>query len=96
MNMPRFTAGASLYKTSEHYGSLSPSQGSLLPSVQMAAGGCKTDIECPPGYRCAKWAFKKNECVQTCINDALGHSNCPVGQVCRQPFGTSFPRCVND
>jgi hypothetical protein len=71
----------------------------LFVSGSLASGfaepGCKVDAQCPQGYRCAKWVFKKNECVQTCQLNAIGESNCPAGQVCRKPFGTHFYRCVN-
>ena len=50
---------------------------------------CREDGDCPPGYRCAKWVFKKNECVKTCESNG----DCPPGQKCKRPFGTSFKRC---
>lgn len=45
---------------------------------------------CSPGWRCATWAFKPDECVKEC-ND---NSDCPGAQKCKKPFGTSFKRCV--
>lgn len=50
---------------------------------------CKNDDECPPGYGCATWAVKKNECVKKCDKDG----DCPSGQNCKKPIGTSFKRC---
>lgn len=52
-------------------------------------GPCRNDADCPSGYRCAKWVFKPNECVKTCVTN----SDCPAGQKCKKPFGTSFKRC---
>jgi len=49
---------------------------------------CGGDI-CGPGERCARWAFKKHECVETCNSNA----DCSNGESCKQPFGTSFKRC---
>lgn len=40
-------------------------------------------------YKCATWVFKRNECVQACDGDY----DCPSGQECKKPFGTSFKRC---
>lgn len=50
---------------------------------------CKSDGDCPPGYGCATWAFKANECVEKCESD----SDCPSSQKCKKPIGTSFKRC---
>jgi hypothetical protein len=50
---------------------------------------CSDDDDCPEGFRCAKWVFKENECVQTCEDD----EDCPEGQECKRPFGTRFKRC---
>jgi hypothetical protein len=52
-------------------------------------GECREDDDCPPGYGCATWAFKDNECVKKCDDN----SDCPAGQKCKKPFGTSFKRC---
>jgi hypothetical protein len=53
------------------------------------ASTCKNDSECPPGYRCATWTFKKNECLYECKSD----SDCDPGEKCKKPLGTSFKRC---
>jgi hypothetical protein len=50
---------------------------------------CSSDSDCPPGYGCATWAFKPNECVKKCDDN----SDCPSGQKCKKPIGTSFKRC---
>ena len=50
---------------------------------------CRSDRDCPRGYGCATWAFKKNECVRKCDSN----SDCPSGQRCKKPLGTSFKRC---
>ncbi len=44
---------------------------------------------CASGWRCARWAFKADECVQECDSN----SDCPSGEKCKKPFGTSFHRC---
>ena len=50
---------------------------------------CKNDSECPPGFKCATWATKKNECLKECDKD----SDCSGGQKCKKPVGTNFKRC---
>ena len=50
---------------------------------------CKNDSECLPGYKCATWATKKNECLKECDKD----SDCSGGLKCKKPVGTSFKRC---
>lgn len=50
---------------------------------------CITDCDCNDGWRCATWVFQRNECVRTCSSD----SDCPSGQKCKKPLGTSFHRC---
>ena len=50
------------------------------------------DTFCTDEFRCAKWLFKKHECVQECGD---GFPACPSPQRCRQPLGTSFRRCVD-
>jgi|GEM_PF-2205933 len=51
-------------------------------------GSCNGET-CAPGWRCARWAFKADECVQECDTN----SDCPGSQKCKKPFGTSFKRC---
>jgi hypothetical protein len=84
MNIPGFTAGASLFKTSECYSSLSRNQGalgtSLLPSIQMAL--------LPGGAAPAVYGTKCGPCSssgwQSCTKTIDGKS-----------YGTQFQRkCV--
>lgn len=49
---------------------------------------CNGEV-CAPGWRCARWAFKADECVQECNTN----SDCPSSQKCKRPIGTSFKRC---
>jgi hypothetical protein len=64
------------------------------PQLELTGDGCKTNWDCNAGYVCVHMGFNK-KCVLPCQNDAFGNSNCPSDQVCRQPLGTTFPRCVN-
>ena len=50
---------------------------------------CQDESDCAPGWNCATWVFKPNECVQECETN----SDCPSGQKCKKPLGTSFKRC---
>ncbi len=50
---------------------------------------CTSQGGCSLGYKCATWATKKNKCVKTCDKN----SDCPSGQKCKKPLGTSFKRC---
>jgi hypothetical protein len=56
---------------------------------------CTDDEDCSRAHggddrwRCSKWVFKKNECVLSCDDD----HDCPAGESCKRPFGTSFKRC---
>lgn len=43
---------------------------------------------CPPGTRCARWAFKPDEGVK----ESDDH-DCPSGQEFNEPFGTTTTRC---
>lgn len=58
--------------------------------TQPSGETCGDDV-CPAGWRCAKWAFKPDECVKECDDD----NDCPGTQECKKPFGTSFKRCVD-
>jgi hypothetical protein len=60
-----------------------------LSAGETSTSDCGNEGPCPPGWRCARWAFKPHECVKECSTN----SDCPPGQTCKKPFGTSFKRC---
>src|SRR5215475_3294485 len=98
MNMPRFTAEASLYATSGHYPFVGLSSPGRLGSIVAQSLFCSKlgqkcggiDLVCCPGLRCSAGAGG----LGTCVPDLFRCSPCVDGQqFCCPPPGFGL-RCV--
>jgi len=97
MNMPRFTAEASLYATSRHYGYVVAGAGETVDSVLAQSLFCARlgqrcggiDLTCCPGLRCTAGPGG----LGICVPDLFRCSPCVDGrQFCCPPPGFGL-RC---
>jgi hypothetical protein len=97
MNMPRFTAEASLYATSRHYGYAVAGVGETFDSVLAQSLFCARlgqtcggiDLTCCPGLRCTAGPGR----LGVCVPDLFRCSPCVDGrQFCCPPPGFGL-RC---
>jgi hypothetical protein len=64
-------------------------QGAVVECDVEPDNECKEQEDCPPGYDCANWVFKENECLKICRDD----DDCQRRQRCKKPLGASFRFC---
>ena len=97
MNMPRFTAEASLYATSQHYRNALTNAGALPTSIRAQSLFCARagqrcggiDLVCCPGLRCTAGLGG----LGVCVPDLFHCSPCIDGrQFCCPPPGFGL-RC---